>query len=158
MPTVIERIEAKTTRTGTCWLWHGTIEKKTGYGRIRIGGRKGRVLMVHRVLYQEVNGPIPDALLVDHKCHVHNCVNPKHLRAVTPKVNSEHRLPAGNCTNTSGVRGVSWAKTRNKWLALVGHQGKQHFIGYFTELKDAEAAVIQRRNEWHTGNLHDRAE
>ncbi|XWX91267.1 HNH endonuclease [Salmonella enterica] len=30
-------------------------------------------------------------MLVDHKCHNTLCVNPSHLRLVTPKQNSENR-------------------------------------------------------------------
>lgn len=55
----------------------------------------------------------------------------------------------------SGVRGVR--QTPNgKWQASVGHNGKDITVGTFADLRDAEAAVIAKRNELFTHNDVDR--
>ena len=72
--------------TTGCWLWTAKIEW-TGYGRISLGGRRGRLEMAHRVAYELHVGPIPDGLEIDHLCRVRHCVNPAHLEAVTSQVN-----------------------------------------------------------------------
>ena len=41
--------------------------------------------------------------------------------------------------NTSGVRGVSWHKSRNKWVVHIHHQGKEIHLGIFTNLEQATA-------------------
>lgn len=72
-----------------CWLWTGPRMplKKTGrkgYGHFAIGGKS---IVAHRYSYQIFMGPIPDGLVLDHLCRVHECVNPSHLEAVTNKEN-----------------------------------------------------------------------
>lgn len=42
--------------------------------------------------------------------------------------------------NTSGHRGVSWFKNRNKWEAKIAIRGKQVRLGYFDRFEDACAA------------------
>lgn len=65
-----------------CWLFTGRTTK--GYGVISI---KGRETYVHRYVYEQMRGPIPEGLELDHLCRVPRCVNPQHLEAVTHKVN-----------------------------------------------------------------------
>jgi hypothetical protein len=66
-----------------CWIWLGAVQKN-GYGHFWIDGRTVRA---HRHAYIEKYGPIPDDLVLDHKCRVRCCVNPDHLELVTTKEN-----------------------------------------------------------------------
>lgn len=68
-----------------CWLWMGAYDPKLGYGTTRDWDQVVR--NVHRVVYREVNGPIPDGCDLDHKCRFPPCVNPEHLEPVTRSVN-----------------------------------------------------------------------
>jgi len=43
--------------------------------------------MTHRAVYEECVGPIPMGWQVDYLCFTRACYNPKHLEAVTPRVN-----------------------------------------------------------------------
>ncbi len=66
-------------KSGEHWLWLGYTDPD-GYGRSH-GER------VHRKVYRELIGPIPERYEIDHKCKVRNCVLPDHLEAVTSKEN-----------------------------------------------------------------------
>ena len=72
-----------------CWLWPGA-KNSLGYGYIRVRGRQSRV---HRVVYEDRIGPIPDGLELDHLCRVRHCCNPDHLEPVTGRENL-HRSPS----------------------------------------------------------------
>lgn len=39
--------------------------------------------------------------------------------------------------NTSGVKGVSWYKQSQKWMAKINFKGKQHHLGYFVDKQEA---------------------
>lgn len=67
------RVEGST--SFQCWPWHGR-KNDSGYGRFQ-----GR--MAHRVAYELVNGPIPDGMIVRHRCDSPSCCNPSHLETGT---------------------------------------------------------------------------
>lgn len=72
---------------GECWEWIGPVTAN-GYGRFspRVDGVLRRV-MAHRVAYEDLVGPIPDGLVIDHLCRNRRCVNPLHLEPVPQFVN-----------------------------------------------------------------------
>jgi len=67
-----------------CWIWQGTVDAKKGYGSIKIDGK---MLKVHRVMYEREVGPIPEGMELDHRCKVRSCMNPAHLEPVTGLTN-----------------------------------------------------------------------
>jgi hypothetical protein len=85
--------------TTGCWLWVGAKNGK-GYGRILVG-RKNKY--AHRVSFELYNGPIPKEKHIDHICRVPACINPAHLRLVTPRENS--------LENSDGVGAINMRKT-----------------------------------------------
>lgn len=88
MPT-LERLERHIVREPEgCWIW--TAATRTGYGVTHVGSRTDgsrRYVMVHRLLYEHLVGPIPEGLDLDHLCRVRACVNPAHLEPVTRQEN-----------------------------------------------------------------------
>ena len=67
-----------------CILWTGA--QTNGYGT---GWNGTRTEQAHRLAYRAAYGEIPDGYHVHHECHNRLCVNPEHLRAVTPKQHGE---------------------------------------------------------------------
>lgn len=110
-----------------CWNWTAAKFDR-GYGAF------GRWL-AHRVSYEMCIGPIPEGMVIDHICHNTSCVNPLHLRTATRSQNQFNQLLSKS--STSGLKGVSWRKDRNRWEAVIKANGKRYRLGYF---KDAEVA------------------
>jgi hypothetical protein len=69
-----------------CWLYEGCLNP-AGYGVTNLGGREDGEALVHRLVYEELVGPIPAGLTLDHLCRVRNCVRPNHLEPVTQAEN-----------------------------------------------------------------------
>jgi hypothetical protein len=148
-PTAIERFWSKVDRTGDCWEWTACKLPK-GYGRFGVGQR---VVLAHRMSYELTHGSIPSGMHVDHTCYNPSCVRPSHLRAVTPKQNTENRAGL-NANNTTGVRGVYLRGGR--YQARVKHNRVDHLVGFFDTLEEAAAAVRQKRLELFTHSDADR--
>lgn len=85
-----------------CWQWEGATSE--GYATLR---RKGRTYLVHRLVYEEVTGPIPPGRQIDHLCRNRSCLNPAHMEVVTPRENTlrGEGVTAQNARKTHCPRG-----------------------------------------------------
>jgi hypothetical protein len=72
-----------------------------GYHRIKINYKHE---MVHRYVFEQCFGFIPEDLIVRHKCDNPSCINPEHLELGTPKDNMEDKSKRGRCNAPYGVR------------------------------------------------------
>jgi hypothetical protein len=64
-----------------CWLCTRWRHPVTGYAQLCDGTGKGRV--AHVVMWERVNGPVPEGMQLDHLCTIRHCINPAHLEPVT---------------------------------------------------------------------------
>jgi hypothetical protein len=82
------RVSIIGTPSAACWIWTGYKRDYTReqYGFFKL---KGKVRPAHRVAYEDIIGPIPSGLVLDHLCRNPSCVNPFHLEPVTRQVNTQ---------------------------------------------------------------------
>lgn len=103
-------------------------------------GFKGKTYLLHRLIFLMFNGYLPE--LVDHKDQDHTSNRKENLREATKKVNVYNTSKLWK-HNTSGVRGVSWDNSQQKWTVRFKHEGKYKFLGYF---KDKKEAIMVRQS------------
>jgi hypothetical protein len=81
----------------------------------------GRMVQAHRYIWEQQRGPIPDNLVMDHRCRNRACINVEHLRLVTTKVNV-----------TENIVGAAWQKNAAKTHCKYGHpfddQNTRHHV------------------------------
>lgn len=125
-----ERFVVRHEDPDACWGWIGIINPY-GYGRMQyFYEKKAKYMSAHRLSYMISIGPIPDWLLVLHKCDNRACSNPKHLRLGTQKDNIDDM----------------YAKGRQAPVSLRTKYGEQASNAILTE-RD----VIEIRNDYATG-------
>lgn len=88
----IDKNGASVTPVGTpCWLWTEGVSPR-GYGKV---WWKGKTECSSRVAWMIYKGPIPDSMLVLHKCDTPSCVNPEHLFLGNHKINAADKVAKG---------------------------------------------------------------
>lgn len=102
-----------------------------------------RVVMMHRLLL----GLTDPQIQGDHRDG--NSLNNQryNLRPATSAQNGQNQSVHVN--NTSGVRGVSYAKTRGKWQAHIDAHGKHRNLGRFDTFEDAKQARLAAEIKYH---------
>ena len=112
-----------------------------GYRRISINHRN---FLAHRLIFLWHHGWLP--IEVDHLDLDRTNCRIEYLRAATPAQNMWNTSsPLGK----SGVKGVYWFPRTRKWVARCKVRGKCHSLGYYSDIKDAEAVVRKFREEHH---------
>lgn len=124
----------------------GRIDKN-GYRRLCIDYVR---IDCHRAIWIMVYGSIPEGMVIDHIDHDRSNNRLDNLRLTTVKGNGRNLKM--NIKNKSGVTGVRWEESRNKWVSYIRVDGKTKFLGRFDLLEDA---IMARKiaNEEH--NFHE---
>lgn len=86
-----------------CLEWCGGL-MDNGYGYVRF---HGKTVLTHRFMFEQIVGPIPVDLVLDHLCRNKPCGNILHLEVVTDRVNTLRGigLAALNARKTHCKRG-----------------------------------------------------
>lgn len=131
-----------------CWLWLKATSG--GYARFRQGKKD---LLMHRRAYELSKGPIPPGLQIDHLCRQRSCVNPQHLRVVTPRENTlagfgptamharATHCPQGHEYTPENVR---MSRGRRHCKACGRVRAKMY---YWAHIKEVRSYCIEHREE-----------
>jgi len=91
MKRFLSKIDPDSHGSVICWPWIGS-KVTHGYGKFTINGNR---ISAHRFSYEYHIGPIPDGLVVRHRCDNPSCVNPHHLEIGTQADNMRDRDERG---------------------------------------------------------------
>lgn len=117
-----------------------TASNSDGY---RIGGIMGRLYRAHRVAWALAHGAWPEGE-IDHINGDRADNRLANLRDVSRAKNQRNAKMQVN--NTSGVNGVGWMASHNKWRADMKIDGAYKFLGLF-DTKEAAATARAAAND-----------
>lgn len=126
-----------------CVNWTGS-KASTGHGVFASG--PGRTRLAYRYSWEQVNGPVPEGMILDHACRNPSCVNVEHLRLADKSSNGANRTGAEAGRKYHLPRGVY--PSLNKYQVKIQHRGKQYYLGTFETVEEAESASQQARAEF----------
>jgi hypothetical protein len=107
-----------------CWVWCGSTRGATGYGQVCV---KYRLVQAHRFAYELQNGPVPDGLLVLHKCDNKLCVRPSHLFLGTHADNMRDRDGKGRGARGERVGNARLTEQQVRWIRRVYRPWDERF-------------------------------
>jgi hypothetical protein len=91
-----------------CWPWIAS-QTDSGYGRLKVGKHYERA---HRLVWELLNGPIPDGLVVRHNCDNKLCCNPEHLLLGTQADNIADRVERDRSVNHHSAEAITAVRER----------------------------------------------
>jgi hypothetical protein len=116
-----------------------------GYGKLFVNKK---TVSAHRIAYELVNGPIPEGLIVLHKCDNTSCVNAAHLFLGTHKDNAIDRNAKGRNAFQGGECGSAAKLTEEKVRRIRFDTRSQEVIAYDYGVHQATISKIKLRKSW----------
>ena len=126
------KIDAEDYAIVSKYLWH---VDGNDYLLARVGKT---AIKMHRLIMGVLDDPDVE---VDHIHHDTHDNRKSQLRLVNRSVNCYNRRIMGK--NTSGVTGVYWSKSAQKWCAQINKQNERIYLGSYSKIEDA---IMARRN------------
>jgi len=131
----IERFRAKyeIDPISGCYNWTA-YKTPVGYGRFTYDRKP---YQAHRWIYEYLNGPIEEGLVVRHQCHNPACVNPEHLLLGTHQDNMDDMVRAG----------------RSSKAPKAAHKGEKNPMSILTEQDVILIKKFFKRHNEHGVNV-----
>jgi hypothetical protein len=136
-----------------CWEWTGS-RVTGGYGML--GGERGsRGVLAHRFSYEHHVGPVPDEMIVRHRCHNPSCVNPEHLALGTHAENMADMARAGRRIGRN-VGTLLPEHDLNRLVSLLNAGATQQSAADAIGIHRTTVQRILARGDLETGAHHKR--
>jgi len=124
------------------WDIAGRFDDK-GYVNITL---RGKTYKAHRLAWLYMTGHFPSSLL-DHKNRNKSDNRFENLRQANKTQNNWNTSIRSD--NKSGIKGVHFCKTWQRWIASVRVNGVRHHVGRFATIEEAQKSVTEFRSKHH---------
>lgn len=129
-----------------------------GYWEISVTNletRKRDRMYAHRMAWLLTYGDWPKK----HIDHINGYPSDNRLSNLREVNNQEnHKNMKQHIGNSSGYTGVYWNKRAKKWQAYICVDGKQQYLGVFTDIDEAAQARVDADKEYKYHKNHGRVE
>lgn len=118
-----------------------------GYVRLcrRVNGVK-KMLRLHRIVYEQCVGEIPEGLVVRHSCDQPSCINPNHLSVGTVQDNTDDKTSKGR--QARGVKNGRAKLTDSDVIEIRKDTRDRFVIGEEYGISDTMVYAIKNRVNW----------
>lgn len=134
---------------GNCWEWAGPGHKnrQMNYGNIRFNKKW---IQIHRLAYETWVGPIPEGLIVRHKCDNPPCMNPDHLEIGTHRDNFNDMVKRGRYASSTKRKAAKISEQEVVEIRDEYSRGvlTQKMIGEIYGVSDNMVSQIVNRVYW----------
>lgn len=119
----------------------GTIDK-SGYVIIRVNRKHYKE---HRLIFLMHHGYLPEQI-----DHIDGTKDNNRIENLRPATNSQNQFNKTKRTkNNSGLKGVHWNKSKNKYISQCSVNGTKHYLGQFDDKYVAYETVCNFRKLYH---------
>lgn len=137
-----DAFSARTERVGECLIWTGA-RNGDGYGSLAVDGTVKRA---HVYAWENVNGPVPVGMMIDHRFHCDTaCVEVRHLRLATASQNNQNRAGATKRNASTGIRNVY--PNRSGFRVAVQKNGTNYSFGTYATVEEATTVAEEARTQ-----------
>ncbi len=143
--------DGQKSREHQCSIWNKAYAGKPAFTSVSKNGYPhgtlfGQSYYAHRVIWALMTGHWP-AKQIDHIDGDRQNNRWVNLREASRSENLYNsKKPA---SNKSGIKGVCWDNGRSKWLAQIGFNGRNHYLGVFDKIEDAASAYAEASARLH---------
>lgn len=146
---LLDRLMGRTVETKTGCMEFTGHRDPLGYGKITM---RGKGMLAHRAAYVLSKGPIPDGMLVCHKCDNPPCINPDHLFIGTDYENTMDAVKKGRKfipdSRGSSHGGSKITESDVKEIRRMSGEISQKKIGEIFDLNQATVSNIITKRTW----------
>lgn len=125
----------------------GSLFRISKWKQYWVVGLCDKHLYAHRVVWFLANDTDPVGFEIDHRDADNLNNNPQNLRLATHAQNTMNR--GATNLNVSGIKGVIWEESKNRWRAQITVKRRRKVLGFFANREDAIAAREKAASEFH---------
>lgn len=127
-----------------CWEWSLRVSPN-GYGQAKVSQK---FWTAHRLSWTYHKGPIPDGMIVCHKCDNRKCINPSHLFLGTTQDNVDDKMKKGRFVPSFGEKSGRSKLTESQVLSIRADQRPQSKIAKDFGIAQSNVCQIKLGKTW----------